>query len=101
VIVCGLPGVYEKICGGRDSKALGVDSYLYKLGYHQDMVVKLWDILCCNSMVCLDINLYHKVGISRVGLQVFGIVCGDSNNYTKLVNYNTISLILWVTISCR
>ena len=44
VVVCGLPGVYEKICGPRTSQALSVDSALYRLGYSDDMVIKLWTI---------------------------------------------------------
>lgn len=41
VLVCGLPGVYEKLCGYRDSSAVAADSALGRLGYADDMVVKL------------------------------------------------------------
>ena len=41
VLVCGLPGVYEKICGPRDSEIVKPDSILQRLGYTKDMVIKL------------------------------------------------------------
>ncbi len=41
VLVCGLPGVYDKLCGPRDSTTLSPDSYLFQLGYSVEMVVKL------------------------------------------------------------
>lgn len=41
VLVCGLPGVYDKICGHREDTDLSPDSALYRLGYTKDMVIKL------------------------------------------------------------
>eukprot|EP01031_Cornospumella_fuschlensis_P027546 gene27546-33272_t len=41
VIVCGLPGVYEKLCGYRDNPSVNPDSALGRLGYTDDMVIKL------------------------------------------------------------
>lgn len=41
VLVCGLPGVYDKLCGPRDMPTIGAGSALAKLGYTQDMVIKL------------------------------------------------------------
>ena len=41
VFVCGLPGVYEKLCGYRDSTEVAPYSVLHKLGYSDAMVVKL------------------------------------------------------------
>jgi hypothetical protein len=40
VLVCGLPGVYEKLCGARDNQEVAPHSVLWKLGYTSDMVVK-------------------------------------------------------------
>ena len=41
VAVCGLPGVYDKLCGPRESEALTQGSALHSLGYTSAMVVKL------------------------------------------------------------
>jgi ferredoxin-NADP reductase len=41
VMVCGLPGVYEKICGPRHDPRVAEGSILHTLGYTDDMVVKL------------------------------------------------------------
>lgn len=42
VVVCGLPGVYEKLCGSRFTTAVDKDfSVLGQLGYSEQMVVKL------------------------------------------------------------
>ena len=42
VFICGLPGVYEKLCGYRDNTdMLDTNSILYKLGYTCNMIVKL------------------------------------------------------------
>jgi hypothetical protein len=41
VLVCGLPGVYDKLCGGRDSAAVAPHSVLHKLGYTEEHVIKL------------------------------------------------------------
>lgn len=41
ILVCGLPGVYDKICGHREDADLSPDSALYRLGYSSDMVIKL------------------------------------------------------------
>ena len=41
VVVCGLPGVYDKLCGPRTDPALAPGSALYNLGYSSSMVVKL------------------------------------------------------------
>ena len=40
VFVCGLPAVYEKLCGPRVETDLGDDSILKRLGYSNEMVVK-------------------------------------------------------------
>jgi cytochrome-b5 reductase len=40
VFVCGLPGVYLKLCGPRTTRALSPHSALHELGYSDDMVVK-------------------------------------------------------------
>lgn len=40
VFVCGLPGVYLKLCGPRTEDDLPLDSALHQLGYSKDMVVK-------------------------------------------------------------
>jgi hypothetical protein len=40
VLVCGLPGVYDKLCGPRTEKGLAPESYLAKLGYDERRVVK-------------------------------------------------------------
>jgi hypothetical protein len=41
VLVCGLPGVYDKLCGGRDSAQVAPHSVLHGLGYSQEHVIKL------------------------------------------------------------
>ena len=41
VVVCGLPGVYEKPCGPRSDEEIRVGSALSILGYTKDMVIKL------------------------------------------------------------
>ena len=41
VLVCGLPGVYDKLCGPRDQAALSPGSVLAGLGYSSEMVIKL------------------------------------------------------------
>mmetsp|Transcript_31212 Transcript_31212/g.42644 ORF Transcript_31212/g.42644 Transcript_31212/m.42644 type:complete len:202 (+) Transcript_31212:336-941(+) len=41
VIVCGLPGVYDKLCGPRLEPALAEKSVLAELGYTAEMVIKL------------------------------------------------------------
>lgn len=41
VVVCGLPGVYDKLCGPRCDTRIAVGSALHSLGYSEDMVVKL------------------------------------------------------------
>ena len=41
VIVCGLPGVYDKICRPRFETELTENCALYNLGYTNDMVIKL------------------------------------------------------------
>ena len=41
VIVCGLPGVYDKLCGPRFVNSLEKGSILDVLGYSEDMVIKL------------------------------------------------------------
>ena len=41
MIVCGLPGVYDKLCGSRECSEVAVDSVLHKLGYSSSMVIKL------------------------------------------------------------
>ena len=40
VFVCGLPGVYEKICGSRFTPEISEGSALYNLGYTSEMVLK-------------------------------------------------------------
>jgi len=40
VFVCGLPSVYDSLCGPRSEKALAPMSVLARLGYTQDMVFK-------------------------------------------------------------
>ena len=40
VLVCGLPGVYEKLCGPRTNTTVPAGSVLHKLGYTDDMVIK-------------------------------------------------------------
>ena len=40
VFVCGLPSVYDSLCGPRNEKALGPMSVLRRLGYTEDMVFK-------------------------------------------------------------
>jgi cytochrome-b5 reductase len=41
VVVCGLPGVYDKLCGPRCDRGIAVGSAMHSLGYSEDMVVKL------------------------------------------------------------
>jgi cytochrome-b5 reductase len=41
VIVCGLPAVYEAICGPRLESGLSKGSYLANLGYADHMIVKM------------------------------------------------------------
>ena len=41
VIVCGLPGIYDKLCGPRSSPVLSEGSALYRLGFTSEMVIKL------------------------------------------------------------
>jgi NAD(P)H-flavin reductase len=41
VVVCGLPGVYDKLCGERNSRGLPPHCVLTELGYTEDMIVKL------------------------------------------------------------
>lgn len=40
VFVCGLPGIYDKLCGPRVDPSLAEDSVLHRLGYKDHMVVK-------------------------------------------------------------
>jgi hypothetical protein len=40
VFVCGLPGVYLKLCGPRSSLEIPPGTALRALGYSQEMVVK-------------------------------------------------------------
>ena len=40
VLVCGLPGVYDKLCGPRNSPSLPSGCVLSNLGYTEDMVLK-------------------------------------------------------------
>lgn len=40
VFVCGLPSVYDSLCGPRTEKALAPMSVLSRLGYSADMVFK-------------------------------------------------------------
>lgn len=41
VVVCGLPGVYDKLCGSRFHADLPVDSVLARLGFEGRHVIKL------------------------------------------------------------
>ena len=41
VLVCGLPAVYDHLCGKRDDTALSPTSILARLGYAAEMVIKL------------------------------------------------------------
>lgn len=41
VCVCGLPGVYEKICGSRFTDELEVGSALHRIGFSSEQVLKL------------------------------------------------------------
>ena len=41
VVCCGLPGVYEKLCGSRFDTNVQEGSVLHRLGYTEDMVIKL------------------------------------------------------------
>jgi cytochrome-b5 reductase len=41
ITVCGLPGVYDKLCGPRRDAHLSEGSALHSLGYTESMVVKL------------------------------------------------------------
>lgn len=41
VLVCGLPGVYDKLCGPRTSNELEKNSILEILGYCNENVIKL------------------------------------------------------------
>lgn len=41
VVVCGLPGVYDKLCGPRCDKSVAAGSALFSIGYSDDMVIKL------------------------------------------------------------
>jgi cytochrome-b5 reductase len=41
VVVCGLPGVYDKLCGPRSELDLAPGSALANLGYTGPMVAKL------------------------------------------------------------
>lgn len=41
VLVCGLPGVYEKLCGNRYTEEIEERSVLHNLGYSNKMVIKL------------------------------------------------------------
>ena len=41
VCVCGLPGVYEKLCGSRFEAQVAPGSALFNLGYRDEMVIKL------------------------------------------------------------
>ena len=43
VLVCGLPSVYESLCGPQSQKSLAPMSVLARLGYSQDMVYKFWE----------------------------------------------------------
>ena len=40
VLVCGLPGVYDKLCGPRNSVSLPKGCVLSNLGYTEEMVLK-------------------------------------------------------------
>ena len=40
VFVCGLPSVYDAICGSSQEKDLKEGSYLFNLNYDSNMVVK-------------------------------------------------------------
>ena len=41
VFVCGVPGMYETLCGPRTDKELKEGSLLQKLGYTKEMVAKM------------------------------------------------------------
>lgn len=41
VLVCGLPGIYRKLCGYRDSPEIEKGSVLSNLSYTSEMVIKL------------------------------------------------------------
>jgi len=41
VIVCGLPGVYDKLCGPRNCPRVMPDTILFEIGYTDEMVIKL------------------------------------------------------------
>lgn len=41
VLVCGLPGVYDKLCGPRSNPTVAVGSVLHNLGYNEEHVIKL------------------------------------------------------------
>ena len=41
MVVCGLPGVYDKLCGPRTSDELDKNSVLAVLGYNNANVIKL------------------------------------------------------------
>jgi cytochrome-b5 reductase len=41
VVVCGLPGVYEQLCGPRTTAEISARSALANLGYTENMVIKL------------------------------------------------------------
>ena len=41
VFVCGLPALYEVLCGPRTEKELAEGSVLQQLGYTSDMVAKM------------------------------------------------------------
>ena len=41
LFVCGLPPMYEALCGPRTEKGLKPGSVLHELGYTEDMVAKM------------------------------------------------------------
>ncbi len=41
LLVCGLPGVYEQLCGNRDTEEITPCSVLDRIGYKKNMVIKL------------------------------------------------------------
>ena len=41
LFVCGLPPMYEALCGPRTEKAIKEGSVLHQLGYTADMVAKM------------------------------------------------------------
>lgn len=41
VFVCGVPGLYELLCGPRGDKEVKEGSLLHKLGYSKEMVAKM------------------------------------------------------------